>query len=56
MKLAATSRPFPSVSWMVASLVRAWLRLFCLVRQSISRRAKFGTIMYSQVHVHAVLT
>ena len=42
MKLPATSRPSPSASWTAASLERALLPLFSLVRQSISRLVKFG--------------
>ena len=49
MKLPATSRPSPSVSWTAASLERSLLPLFSLVRQSTSRLVKFGKTTYVQV-------
>lgn len=48
MRRAATSLLFPSVLWTAVSLVRAWLRLFCLVLLSTSRLVKFGTTIHHE--------
>lgn len=48
IKLAATFRPSPSVSWTAASPVRAWLRLCSLVRPSTSRPVRSGTRLSNQ--------